>query len=189
VTYDCDHGRKEEAFRLAREAAATYSGAGLGTLARLLERTGDLVGAERYFRAIFDRYESSPQFLIGFYRRHVEDPGLRSGLRRLEVEVFPRGLARARGEATPSPPEDGVLITGSSPSLAEAGLQPGNVIVALDGYRVRDLRPYNWIRFLSPHDAPMRLTVWAGAGVREIQAHPRERWFDATMENYRPDHP
>ena len=154
VNYDYDHGRKDEALRIAREAAEVYSANGLQTLGRLLEQTGDLAGAERSFRNLFDRYDTTSQFLIGFYRRHANDSVLRPRIKKLEQEVFPDGLEHSKGAETPSPPVDGVFIAGSSTPVADAGLQAGNIIVALDGYRVRNLKQYNWVRFLAPDDAP-----------------------------------
>jgi hypothetical protein len=186
ANYEYDHGRRDEAFRLAREAASVYSATGLLTLARLLERTQQLPGAEHVFRDVFDRYETESQYLIGFYRRHVADARLRPGMRQLEHEVFPDGLVRDQASSRVSPPIDGVLIKGSSPTVAEARLQPGNVIVALDGYRVQNLRQYNWVRFLAPDDAPMNLAVWQGSGFADVRANPPQRWFDADFENYKP---
>ncbi len=187
VNYDYEHGRKDEAFRIAREAAAVYSADGLLTLARLLERTNDLTGAERSFRNVFDRYETATQYLIGFYRRHTDDPKLRPGMRKLEHEVLPDGFVRDLASSRVAPPIDGVLIKGSSPAVGEAKLQAGNVIVALDGYRVQNLKQYNWVRFLAPDDAPMNLTVWQVSRFIDVRANPAHRWFGANFENYTPD--
>jgi hypothetical protein len=189
VNYEYDRGNKAEAFRLAREAAAVYSAGGLETLARLLEQSGDLTGAEREFRKMFERYETAGQYLVGFYSRHAHEPRLRPGMRRLEKEIFPDGLARMETSALKDPPTDGVLIAGSSPAAAAAGLKQGHVVVALDGYRVRTLPQYHWIRFLSPLTAPMALSVWETNRYLEIRAQPEDRWFGVPLENYRPERP
>ena len=185
VNYDYDHGRKDEAFKLARRAAAVESAEGRLVLARLLEQTGDLKAAEASYRAVFDHYEGASQYLIGFYRRHANDPAVQPRVRALEREIFPNGLEPLTALA--SAPTDGVLIAGTSPAVQEAGLRQGSVIVGLDGHRVRDLRQYNWIRFLAPDGTPMSLRVWDGSHMVDVTANPKERWFSADFRNYKPD--
>jgi hypothetical protein len=186
VNYEFDHGRRQEAFRLAREAAQVYSHSGLTLLASLFERTGDLTGAETYYRKAWDRYQGSLE-LGFFYHKHRSEPRLRAGIRRLERELFPNGLPRLAEPLPAEPPEDGVLITESSPRQLEAGLRIGQVIVGLDGYRARNLREYNWIRWLAEGDAPMTLTVWDGARYRVVKASPEDRTLGGSFDNYRPE--
>jgi tetratricopeptide (TPR) repeat protein len=185
VDYEFDHGRTQEALRLAREAAQVYSHSGLTLLASLLERTGDLAGAEAYYRKAWDRYQGSLE-LVFFYHKHRSEPRLRAGIRRVERELFPDGLPRLAETPPLEKPVDGVLITESSPRQLEAGLRIGQIIVGLDGYRVRNLREYNWIRWLNDGNAPMTLLVWDGARYTVVKATPENRTFGGSFDDYRP---
>ncbi len=186
VDYEYEHGRKAEAYRLAREAAATYSSRGLAALGALCERDGDIPGAEAAFARDWERYEDS-MHLLDFYRRHQGIPKLEGRLQRLETSVFPGGLQKVDSAATGSEaPRDGVFFNGSSAALVAARLAPGQVVVGLDGYRVRNVKQYLWIRSLGSEDAPLTLDVWTGNGYARLAAHPEKRIFGVDMETYRP---
>jgi hypothetical protein len=188
VNYEYDRGRKQEAFRLAREAAGVYSHSGLTTLASLFERTGDLTGAETYYRKAWDRYKTSTA-LAWFYGQHRSEPALRAGIRRVERELFPKGLARLATAASPEPPKDGVLITEASPELHAARLKVGQIIVGLDGNRVRNVKQYCWIRWIAENDAPMILTIWDGERYLDVKVHPEDRSFGGGVDDYEPEMP
>jgi hypothetical protein len=152
VDYDFDHGRQSEAWRVATAAAGTGSGKGLDTLAGLAERTGDTEKAEALLRQIAERYDDETA-LLSFYLR-AEARGERryaAAAAPIRARLFPQGVERVAvtdfrtGEA----PDKGVKVEGPNRRLALAGLRNGDVLVAVDGYRVRDYAQYTVVRDLS----------------------------------------
>jgi tetratricopeptide (TPR) repeat protein len=185
VNYEYEHGRKQEAFRLARMAAEVYSSGGLQTLAKLLEKSGDAAGAEEYFRRASERYDQ-PGLLLEFYRRRVElfgEDRYKPALERMKQQIFPQGMTLAKIADFGAPPVDGVLVAGDNDALKQAGLALGDVIVALDGYRVRNFEQYQVVRSFT--DSPqMALIAWHGGRYVEIRTSQKERRFGVDMRSY-----
>jgi hypothetical protein len=80
-----------------------------------------------------------------------------------------------------------VLINGDSRRLREAGLRGGDVIVGLDGYRVRSYDQYHSVRHFQalPSDArEMRLRVWRQTRYLDIDASVLGRFFGVNMRTY-----
>jgi S1-C subfamily serine protease len=73
------------------------------------------------------------------------------------AEVFPNGLTRDAGE--PGRPAIGVIVTRNDELAKNAGLQPGDIIVALEGWRVENIRQYAAINAFFETDL-MKLTAW-----------------------------
>jgi hypothetical protein len=69
-----------------------------------------------------------------------------AGLSELLAPVFPRGLEPLPEEPETAPPTDGVLIDGDNETLKKAGLRGADVIVGLDGFRIRSLEQYDAVR-------------------------------------------
>ncbi len=169
VSYHYDQGRVEEARTLADMAADVYCSWGLYTRAYLSERMGQPVEAERVYVAKAERYDGEEPVsyaLAGFYYRmaRVQKDGEYEGrLEELLSGVFPQGLETLPSTHDAAPPTDGVLIDGKSDWLEHAGLRGSDVIVGLDGFRVRSLPQYDVVRNFQalPSDATeMRLRVW-----------------------------
>jgi hypothetical protein len=137
VEYDRTHGREAEAWEIAREAAGVYSEVGLRTLAELAEKTDRLDVAETNFRSVAERY-SSTDLLYDFYTRQVA-----SGKSRFEKprdalfrQLFPDGPERMV-QMPVEPPQDGVIVSNLGAPTLEAGLKERDIIVGLEGFRVR----------------------------------------------------
>jgi tetratricopeptide (TPR) repeat protein len=151
--------RLDPALQLAERSAKTGSFAGLVTLASLYERLERWDDAEEVYREAADRYDN-PSQLLGFYYRAVHnrkqmefDEAWRAAL----AEVFPNGLTRDAGE--PGRPAIGVIVTRNDELAKNAGLQPGDIIVALEGWRVENIRQYAAINAFFETDL-MKLTAW-----------------------------
>jgi tetratricopeptide (TPR) repeat protein len=185
VNYYLDHGREPDALRLAEEAADTFSGTGLLTLARLLERLGRLSDALSWFQKEADRYDDTRSLEEFQMRRERRAPGegylepARATLRKR----FPQGLERVDLRDFLAAPRKGVEILEWSLKLSSLGLDKGDVIVALDGYRTASYEQYRIVRDLSD-DPQFCLVVWHGDRyVEAIGSFPR-RSFGVTLRDY-----
>lgn len=193
VNYEYDQGRKQKAFALAREAAAIYSANGLLTLARLLEKDGQLDDAQEYFKKVADRYES-PGDLIAFYMRHAEDRRWKEQAEGVIREHFPNGLEKVTLASFRGKPSSGVALLHRAPGgsrlapvIQKYGVNVGDVIVAAEGYRVENLLQF---RVVVAHTAArgddLRLIMWArGRGFVEIETREPHRHI-GELDDYMP---
>jgi hypothetical protein len=63
-------------------------------------------------------------------------------------------------------------------------LKKGDVIVVLNGYRIRTRNQYMWVRAIAGVEEPMRLVVWNGSKYIEVETVlPRHR-FHSEMATY-----
>ena len=76
-------------------------------------------------------------------------------------------------------PERGVTVTKDNAQLRKAGLQAGDLIVGLEGWRVDNLKQFRAINAFS--DRPDRkLTVWRGR-ISEVTL-PWRSWWSTGVE-------
>ena len=149
--------------------------------------------AEELYRANQERYDpelpvSSP--LLGFYYRMARGMGdvhYEARLQALLTKILPAGLEALSAQVDSSAPTDGVLVDGSSKTLERAGIRSGDVIVGLDGWRVRSLEQYDAIRHLRPtmggtRDAKLR--VWSQNKYLDADLNSRFRWLDVRVRTY-----
>ena len=80
-------------------------------------------------------------------------------------------------------PVSGAVITSSSSRIMQHGLKVGDVIVALDGYRVDTFGQYGFVRGMKA-EAPLQLILWDGSKYREQAASVPDRRFECGMETY-----
>lgn len=181
-------GRKEEAELVAQAAGRTYAYGGLEVQAWLLEATERHDEAQDVYRRIDERYEGGvpinemPYLLRRRESGEETDP---ERYKKLAGGVFPRGVARVGLEDFTKAPKQGVLVKSHTESMDPFGLRPGNVIVALDGYRTDTLQQYLLIRKIS-EDPQMELIVWDGSAYRLAKGTLPKRRFGADMEDYKP---
>ena len=161
VDYYQAQGRTGPALKLAEESAGTGAAAGLITAGRLYERLGRMDDAESSFRSSAERYDA-PADLIAFYYRAVavrKDAGYQPAWQRELERVFPNGLVEGAGPD--GPPTTGVFIESDSAAARAVGLQAGDVIVAVDGWRVENMPQYRVVRAF-PLAGGFTLTVARG---------------------------
>ena len=184
VYHYLDSGRERDALSVAEQAAETFSARGILTLARLLERLGRVADALSWFKKEAERYDDARNLEEFQMRRERRAPGgdlepARAALRK----HFPRGLERVDLRDFLAAPPRGVEIREWSLKLSSLGLDAGDVIVALDGYRTASYEQYRIVRDLSD-DPQLHLVVWHGDRyVEAIGAFPR-RSFDVTLRDY-----
>ena len=186
VDYYLDHGRTNDAEKLAMMAADVYSFRGLETAAHLMERMGRLAEAEVYLNNAAERYDDK-KILLGFYIR--QDAAAPNGpyarkRRSLESEVFPDGLQRVTLRDFNAPPKDGCIINSTNDRLTRWGLNKGDVIVALDGFRVHTDGEYSIVRHLDA-DPKMTLIVWHDGKYQEFQLELFDRYLGVEMAAYK----
>ncbi len=180
VDYYYDHGRKDEALIVAKRAADVYSQSGLWIYSRLLEKMGKLTESAHAAQDIFTRYRNHDR-LDELFAQHADY--FHDQNQALMQEIFPQGLQKVALADFKGPPQAGVHIVGTSDILLEAGLQPNDVIVALDSYRVENNAQYGYVRAMKSDDH-MEIILWRDS--RYLVAHtsaPR-RLFGVRIENY-----
>jgi tetratricopeptide (TPR) repeat protein len=183
VEYERKSGRSRQAFEIAKDAASTYSHAGLVTLARLSEATGRLDEAEDNFRKAAERYDT-PVDLYYFYERQLAAGRRRYEGARAEIEkaLFPNGFEKV--EALPTEkPMDGVIMSGLEEDAVKAGFRHGDVIVALDGIRVRSRPQWVFVRDRTT-DPSMTVVVYRGSFFQEIRCRFEKRIIPAQIQTY-----
>ena len=187
VDYYFDHGQPRKAEAVAREAASVYSSPGLFVMARLMERMRRLREAEEHYRRIQERYNQSAE-LAGFYYRRArvdKDASYETRLRDALALALPPGLEPFDRASLPASPRDGVVVKSVNDNTKRYEILWGNVIVAVDGFRVHDYEAYNVVRALS-QSPKMKLVVWRGASYDEIDVELWDRLFRVEMETLKP---
>jgi hypothetical protein len=181
-----DQGEKARALEIAQGAAAVYSGRGLTTLAGLYERMGRWPDAEEYYRKLAERYEGNEPTLLAFYLRRQRDGkegGVSAPREALLARIFPAGLEKVTTEGT-APPAGGVEIVTSSDDATRAGVAKGDIVVALDGFRVLNHDQYFTIRQLR-REPEMVLTLWRKDRYVTATSRHFDRWLSVEVKSYK----
>lgn len=135
------------------------------------------------FNKIAERY-GKPEALHQFYGRHPEFTEERDkAIAAAQLEALVKSLPKVALSDFKAPPEDGALLTSTSPKATEVGLSKGDVIVAVDGYRVRSSAQYLKVNGLTDNPK-IQLIVWSNGGYREIVAEVPGRHFDFVIRDY-----
>lgn len=185
--YLTDQGQVADARRIAEAADDVGSASGIGALAEFLERQGDAAGAEARYKQIQDRYGPSTGWHLGaFYLRRwnaTKDPALRDRGLALVAESFPSGLEVPPAAA--AAPYDGVAFSNFGARAGRAGLRRSDIIVGIDGVRVRSEGQAE-VLLRASHDASIRFTVWRDGAYTTIAGTLPQRWLGCGIKTYRP---
>lgn len=176
------HGEAPRALELATELADTGAAGGLATLAAEHERRGAYDQAELQWRALRERYDSEPPYLGFLYRADVQQrqPAYKGRFARETGGLFPAGLEAAQLQDFSGPPRQGVVIISESARSRRAGLRAADVIVALDGWRVRGMGQYEVLRELR-HEPEMTFILWRTPSYVEVRARLSDHRFRADI--------
>ena len=186
VQYLEDHSETTEALKIATMAAEVYSYGGLETLAKLQERLGQFKEAEDIFLKIAERYESGSGEPDEFYTRNrAKDPDYETRATGRERKLFPKGLEKVTLAQFKEPPDSGIFLKEANAATESYGLAVGDVLVAVDGVRDRNLAQYTYLRSLSS-GTKMKVIVWSRHAYREIETDLPERKFGVDIDTYPP---
>jgi tetratricopeptide (TPR) repeat protein len=193
VNYYFDQGKIDAATALAERVGDVYCEWGLYTQGYLSERKNLPAEADRIYQALAERYHGELPVsypLLGFYYRMArlaKSPDYQAAFEEHLSRVFPNGLEPLSDAPDSSPPADGVLIDGNGGWLSIAGLRGADVIVGLDGFRVRTLEQYDAIRNFQPlpsNAAEMRLRIWRQTQYHDVTARLITRRFGERVRTY-----
>jgi len=183
-------GRRGRAREIAQMSADVGSASGMITMASFLEQTGRYDEAERTIQSRRERYphDEPDSDLIGFYHRmaHVRKVGAyEARFAAATKDIFPRGLEKVDPASLAGPPADGAVFTSENPAMVRNGVRKGDVVVAVDGWRVRTSEQYYEARAFDD-DPDFRLIVWRDGKYVELPARRLFRSFGTQMEDYPP---
>lgn len=180
-----ERGQIESARNVADEAGEVYSWAGLGAKAHFHERQGELETAFGWLKKIEERYESVlPQ--IEFAVRHapktLDTPFGKTLLETLDA-YRPKDLPRVTLAQLTEPPTNGVAFQSLSPRLTQYGFRTNDVIVAVGGLRIRDLRDLRKL-VVSQIKPELELILWDRSSYRELKYPLENREIGAPLYNF-----
>lgn len=183
--YLFDKGQAADARAIAERADEVGSAGGIVTLAELMERQGDYAGAEARYKRVHDRY-GTPWHLGAYYLRRWKatgDAALRDRGRALVAETFPAGFEPPPTDG--GAPVDGMAFTNFGGRAARAGLRKTDIVVGIDGVRVRwDGQATVVLR--ASHDAAMQFTVWRDGAYTTVKGTLPQRWLGSGYHTYKP---
>lgn len=173
VDYYLDHGQPEDSLRFAKYAAEVYSHDGLRTMARLMERLGRYDEAVTWYQRIKERYGKASgmdEFYVR-YRQRTGDDRFAEESAAAYQRVFPNGLEKAAFSDFREAPVSGdgltIRVDQMSEKIRHAGLRPGDIVVAVDGYRVHNSE--QWAAIRSFRDDPtISVVIWRGGGYIQL---------------------
>lgn len=186
VQYYLKKGQLEKAREIADEAGEVYSAVGLEAKASFLEATTNYAGAFEWFAKIEERYEKSGP-LIAFCQRYKSltgDTRFEPEVKKRLGKLFPKGVEKVSLADFRGAPVDGVVIKEQNDLVTAAGLNAGDVIVALDGTRTHNFNQYGYVRSVLT-GPEMHLIVWQGNVYREVKASPPDHKFGVDFGDYR----
>jgi hypothetical protein len=135
---------------------------GVITAGHLYEDLGRFEEAEALYDQAYRRYDDPAQ-LLGFYYRAVivrKEAAYNEKWRSLAPAVFPNGLQDVPATLDAAP-QSGVIIIKDNPNTIKHGIQTGDIVVGLEGFRVENLNQYYAVNaFFSKEQ--MKLTLWRG---------------------------
>ncbi len=134
IDYYRETEQHEKAEALANKVGEVYSRVGLRTQGYFQERSGRIQEAEETFKKIKERYDKDDE-LKALYVRHPDlNAVYKNGAEEAIKDVFPEGMKKYVPDT--KPPTQGVRIVNRSFKTDKAGIQKGDIIVAVKGIAV-----------------------------------------------------
>ncbi|MBI3869177.1 MAG: hypothetical protein HY299_11685 [Verrucomicrobia bacterium] len=178
VELELDAGRVEKASEMAQQISEGGCYQGLAAQARIHERAHRLREAYNLYARVEQEYgEQEP--LISFCARAAPvsigtaaEPLIFEALERFR----PKDCERVSVADFHGPPEEneGVDIIGANPIVAHYGFKEGDVVVALDGLRVRTRGHLERLRQIG-FGPKLRLIIWDGTQYRDVVCEDSDR--------------
>lgn len=184
VDYYFDHGRTDDALKIAKDAAEVYSHSGLCTMGHLMERMKRYPEAEEYYKKVQKRYDDSAVLNAFYIRNRDQVPEYGRLSEHLKASTFPKGIENTQLGDFNGLPRDGVSIASTNTLVAGARLKAGDVIVAINNVRVHSQKQYIYVRDMDP-DPNMTLIVWNGAQYFERKVNLPQRRFYCDLADFK----
>ena len=181
--YYFEHGRVDDAMKIATDAAESYSAGGLGAMARLLEKMQRFPEAEDYYKKIRTRYNDEAVLQAFYARNRDRSPEYARAVDAAVASMFPAGIEEVQLGSFQGPPTDGVLIKSPSELLHRHGMEPGDVIVAINGKRTRSQQQYTFLRDQDA-DQPMTLIVWKSGNYAQLSVNVPKRRMNCDIGTF-----
>jgi tetratricopeptide (TPR) repeat protein len=180
-------GLKDTARRVADDAGDVYSQSGLTAKGDFFELTGDYAQAYEWYEKNEERYDDLHTLLMFFARYKASTGGTQfdQQMQSRILKLFPKSMEKVRLKDFQGSPQDGVSIFEDSTLLSQAGLHPGDVIVALNGVRMHNFSQYEYTRELTA-GPELDLIVWQRGAYAETTASPPNHLFGVKMGDYPP---
>jgi hypothetical protein len=181
-----DQGRIADATALAKRCASAYSHHGLLTMGNLLYWQGRYNESLAFYKRCEERY-NAPNVVVQWwldYRSLTNDTRYDPEIEKRIRTLFPRGEESVTLRSFQNPPDEGVLIAEENDLIRAAGLKKGDVIVALNGRRVYDMRQYAYVR-VQLKDPAMHFISWNGREYIERSASPPNHRFGVGFGSYK----
>jgi hypothetical protein len=176
-------GDPERALAIAKDAADTNSFAGLDLYASLLDLEGQTREAESWYRRASDRY-SEPAELLAFLMRHqAQNASYARELPGVMAKVFPHGLEHGGAATLTGAPDAGMRIRTAGLRGQHDGLRDSDVIVAVDGIRIRDMHQYAAVKYQSWRP-DMQFTIWRDGHYLDVKTMLRHHWVKSLLDPY-----
>jgi hypothetical protein len=181
VDYDLDHGLMDEAMDIGKKVSTDLSWGeiGMDTYFDALEGTGRLDEAKIWAKKITEAFDDTwPEIVLysGHSDRFPEDNAAE------KKRIFPDGIQKADLTTFSGPPTKGFKLDAASTDqwtdfiLKPSHLQRGDIMVALDGYRIDTAMQYFFIQALG-HGPDMNFIVWRDGKYQEVKAYVPHRRF------------
>ena len=185
--YHLGHGHDARAEAIATSAGDTGSRRGVELLSEWHEREGRFAEAERLLHTIDDRYENTEPLGTFLLRRGLitSDPALQAKGAELLRDEYPEGPQRLVMHALPATPKDGVRFWMFGSRMAALGLEPTDIIVGVDGWRVHDTEQYHVASRLT-FDERMTFTVFRHGRYQDVSVRVPERWLGTRFRDVAP---
>jgi len=185
VRYYLKKGETEKARSLAEEAGTVYSARGIEAQAEFFEFTGDYQQAFEWYIKEEDRYDDTGP-LIRFcmqYKAKTGDGRFDGELQKRLSSLFPQGVEKVTLSDFRSAPPDGVYIAEQTLLAEQAGLNRGDVIVAVNGVKVHNFKQYSSARDWDSKPE-LDLIVWQNGRFVSIKASPPDHRFGGNFTDY-----
>ncbi|HUQ89290.1 MAG TPA: hypothetical protein VM096_17145 [Vicinamibacterales bacterium] len=179
-----------KATALAKRSAAVGSSRGMQTLALLYEQRGQLAEADRAFSAVAERYPDccTPILAAFLYRQAVvaKNPDYLARWKAIEHETFSNGLQPMAVDVK-GRPANGVFVEKDSYWSRKAGLQAGDIIIGVDGFKVENVDQLDTVMWFKPQAKTYQLTAWRGVLITSeiptnhrmtLKTHPLKGWIE-----------
>lgn len=183
VHYRLDGGDADRARAIAERASEVGSAGGMTALADVLDRTGHAAKALALYERAARRYTELEGLPGTFHLRRWRATGdalaKQRGLDLVKTQ-FPAGLEAVTVDRLSAAPDDGIVFKTFGARPARVGLQQSDVLVAIDGYRVRSTGQYS-VLMRSSWSPDVEFIVWREGQYLPVKGRVPQRYLGVIL--------